>query len=113
MAFRSALLALLAGGAWWVGTGDALRTWAVVTAVLVVSCPCAIALAFHEVRTDNAPNPYRDDMLACYGLESRDFAEVMKIAAAVGVEVVAIMIVATAARPVMSRPSLSLAPSAA
>ncbi len=43
----------------------------------------AIALAFHEVRTDNATNPYRDDMLACYGLESRDFAEVMKIAAAV------------------------------
>jgi len=43
----------------------------------------AIALAFHEVRTDSASNPYRDDMLACYGLESRDFAEVMKIAAAV------------------------------
>jgi len=39
-------LALLAGVSWWWGTGDALRTWAVVTAVLVVSCPCAVALAF-------------------------------------------------------------------
>ncbi len=40
---------LIAAGAaigWWVATGDALRTWGVVTAVLVVSCPCAIALAF-------------------------------------------------------------------
>jgi ribonucleoside-diphosphate reductase alpha chain len=35
------------------------------------------------VRTDNAPNPYRDDMLACYGLESRDYVEVSKIAGAV------------------------------
>ncbi len=40
------LVATLAGLGWWVGTGDALRTWAVVTAVLVVSCPCAVALAF-------------------------------------------------------------------
>jgi Cu2+-exporting ATPase len=39
-------IALLAGVGWWWGTGDALRTWAVVTAVLVVSCPCAVALAF-------------------------------------------------------------------
>ena len=38
--------ASLAGLGWWVGTSDALRTWAVVTAVLVVSCPCALALAF-------------------------------------------------------------------
>jgi ribonucleoside-diphosphate reductase alpha chain len=43
----------------------------------------AIALAFHEVRTDNAPNPYREDMLACFGLESEAFIEVTKIAAAV------------------------------
>lgn len=43
----------------------------------------AIALAFHEVRTDNAPNPYRDDALACYGLQSADFAEVTRIAAGV------------------------------
>jgi len=43
----------------------------------------AIALAFHEVRTDNAPNPYRDDMLACFGLESDTFIAVTKIAAAV------------------------------
>jgi ribonucleoside-diphosphate reductase alpha chain len=43
----------------------------------------AIALAFHEVRTDNAANPYRDDMLACYGLQSVDFAEVTRIAAGV------------------------------
>ncbi len=40
------VVATLAGAAWWITTGDALRTWAVVTAVLVVSCPCAIALAF-------------------------------------------------------------------
>lgn len=39
-------VAALAGLVWWIGTGDALRTWAVVTAVLVVSCPCAVALAF-------------------------------------------------------------------
>lgn len=43
----------------------------------------AIALAFHEVRTDNAPNPYRDDILACFGLDSEAFIEVTKIAAAV------------------------------
>ncbi|MEX2045000.1 MAG: heavy metal translocating P-type ATPase metal-binding domain-containing protein, partial [Opitutus sp.] len=40
------LVAAGAGIGWWLGTGDALRTWAVVTAVLVVSCPCAVALAF-------------------------------------------------------------------
>ena len=39
-------IAVTAGAGWWFATGDALRTWAVVTAVLVVSCPCAIALAF-------------------------------------------------------------------
>ena len=38
--------AILAGLGWWFGTHDAARTWAVVTAVLVVSCPCAIGLAF-------------------------------------------------------------------
>ena len=43
----------------------------------------AIALAFHEVRTENAPNPYRDDMLACFGLQSDAFIEVTKIAASV------------------------------
>lgn len=43
----------------------------------------AIALAFHEVRTDNAANPYRDDMLACFGLESDVFIEVTRIAAGV------------------------------
>lgn len=40
------LVAVVAGAGWWWGSGDALRTWAVITAVLVVSCPCAIALAF-------------------------------------------------------------------
>jgi Cu2+-exporting ATPase len=35
-----------AGVVWWLRTADPLRTWAVVTAVLVVSCPCAVALAF-------------------------------------------------------------------
>ena len=40
------VIALFSGIGWWLATGDALRTWAVVTAVLVVSCPCAVALAF-------------------------------------------------------------------
>jgi Cu2+-exporting ATPase len=39
-------VAALSGLAWWLATGDALRAGAVVTAVLVVSCPCAIGLAF-------------------------------------------------------------------
>jgi Cu2+-exporting ATPase len=39
-------VAVLAGLGWWLATGEAVRTWAVVTAVLVVSCPCAIGLAF-------------------------------------------------------------------
>lgn len=39
-------VALLAGIGWWWKTGDALQTGAVVTAVLVVSCPCALGLAF-------------------------------------------------------------------
>ncbi len=43
----------------------------------------AIALAFHEVRTENAANPYRDDILACFGLESEAFIAVTKIAASV------------------------------
>jgi Cu2+-exporting ATPase len=40
------VVAAISGLAWWLMTADALRTGAVVTAVLVVSCPCAIALAF-------------------------------------------------------------------
>lgn len=40
------VVAATSGVGWWLKTGDALRTWSVVTAVLVVSCPCAIALAF-------------------------------------------------------------------
>ncbi len=39
-------VAALSAVGWWVHTHDALRTGAVVTAVLVVSCPCAIGLAF-------------------------------------------------------------------
>ncbi|MBS0663782.1 MAG: heavy metal translocating P-type ATPase metal-binding domain-containing protein [Verrucomicrobia bacterium] len=39
-------IAALAGLGWWLGTHDALRTGSVVTAILVVSCPCAIGLAF-------------------------------------------------------------------
>ncbi len=38
--------AVAAGVTWWLGTHDAVRTFSVVTAVLVVSCPCAIGLAF-------------------------------------------------------------------
>lgn len=40
------VVAALSGLGWWLRSGDALRTWSVVTAVLVVSCPCAVALAF-------------------------------------------------------------------
>lgn len=40
------VLAAASGVAWWIKTGDGPRTWSVVTAVLVVSCPCAIGLAF-------------------------------------------------------------------
>lgn len=40
-------IAAFGGGvAWWLISGDAHQTWSVVTAVLVVSCPCAIGLAF-------------------------------------------------------------------
>ncbi len=39
-------IATLAGIGWWLGSHDLARTWSVVTAVLVVSCPCAIGLAF-------------------------------------------------------------------
>jgi Cu2+-exporting ATPase len=39
-------VAILSGFGWWWTTGDVLRTWSVVTSVLVVSCPCAIGLAF-------------------------------------------------------------------
>jgi Cu2+-exporting ATPase len=39
-------VAVLSGIGWWWISHDAARTWAVVTAVLVVSCPCAIGLAF-------------------------------------------------------------------
>lgn len=31
---------------WWLATHDGAKTWAAVTAVLVVSCPCAIGLAY-------------------------------------------------------------------
>jgi Cu2+-exporting ATPase len=40
------ILAVASGAGWWIKTGDGPRTWSVVTAVLVVSCPCAIGLAF-------------------------------------------------------------------
>jgi Cu2+-exporting ATPase len=40
------IVAALAGIGWWLATHDAMRTGSVIVAVLVVSCPCAIALAF-------------------------------------------------------------------
>ena len=40
----------------------------------------AIALAFREVHVGNTTNPYRDDMLACFGLDSDLFIEAAKIA---------------------------------
>jgi len=39
-------VAALAGLFWGLHTGDLLKTGAIVTAILVVSCPCAIGLAF-------------------------------------------------------------------
>ncbi|KXU36690.1 ATPase P [Cephaloticoccus primus] len=39
-------VAALAALGWGLGTGDLLKTGAIVTAILVVSCPCAIGLAF-------------------------------------------------------------------
>lgn len=39
-------VAILAGMGWWLRTADAMETGAVVTAILVVSCPCALGLAF-------------------------------------------------------------------
>lgn len=38
--------AFVSGLAWYFASGDLVRSYAVVTAVLVVSCPCAIGLAF-------------------------------------------------------------------
>ncbi len=38
--------AAAAGAGWWLATADAARTGAVVISVLVVSCPCALGLAF-------------------------------------------------------------------
>ena len=40
------VVATATGLGWWFTTHDAAHTWSVVTAVLVVSCPCAIGLAF-------------------------------------------------------------------
>ena len=40
------VLAIATGAGWWLATHNAAVTWAAVTAVLVVSCPCAIGLAF-------------------------------------------------------------------
>lgn len=39
-------VALLSGIGWWWTTGSGLQAGAVVTAILVVSCPCALGLAF-------------------------------------------------------------------
>ncbi len=43
----------------------------------------AISLAFREVYAADTVNPYRDDMLACFGLDSDRFIEAAKIAEAV------------------------------
>jgi Cu2+-exporting ATPase len=40
------VIATATGAGWWFASQDAAVTWAAVTAVLVVSCPCAIGLAF-------------------------------------------------------------------
>lgn len=54
------VVAIGSGIGWWLFSHDAARTWAVVTAVLVVSCPCAVGLAF----------PLADE-LATVGLRKR------------------------------------------
>ena len=54
------VVAIGSGLGWWLFSHDAARTWAVVTAVLVVSCPCAVGLAF----------PLADE-LATVGLRKR------------------------------------------
>lgn len=54
------VVAIGSGLGWWWFSHDAARTWAVVTAVLVVSCPCAVGLAF----------PLADE-LATVGLRKR------------------------------------------
>lgn len=43
----------------------------------------AIALAFREVFANETANPYRDDLLACFGLDSDRFIAAAKIAEAV------------------------------
>jgi ribonucleoside-diphosphate reductase alpha chain len=43
----------------------------------------AVALAFYDVLNENGPNPYRDDMLACFGLPSDVFLQVTDIAGSV------------------------------
>ena len=40
----------------------------------------AIALAVYEVKHSDAKNPYRDDFLACFGLDPDDFIAVTKTA---------------------------------
>lgn len=40
------IAALLGGLGWWFSSHDPQKTWSVVIAVLVVSCPCAIGLSF-------------------------------------------------------------------
>jgi Cu2+-exporting ATPase len=39
-------VALATGLAWWLTSHDLVSTWSAVTAVLVVSCPCAVGLGF-------------------------------------------------------------------
>ena len=43
----------------------------------------AIALAFREIYAPDTANPYRDDMFACFGLDSDRFIEAARIAEAV------------------------------
>ncbi len=40
------VIAAATGVGWWLVSHDAMQTWSAVTAVLVVSCPCAIGLAY-------------------------------------------------------------------
>ena len=57
------LLAAAAFLAWWLGSGDAWRALGVATAVLIITCPCALGLAVPAVTTASAGRLFRRGVL--------------------------------------------------